>query len=103
MTRIPPARISGSTSTVAVAVGVWAAGDCTGVMQFTHFAKYQARLAMADMLGHPVAADYRAILRVVFTDPEVAAVGLTEAQAREAGHDVAVAMLDLPSGGVART
>ena len=86
-----------------VADGVWAAGDCTGVMQFTHFAKYQARLAMADMLGHPVAADHRAIPRVVFTDPEVAAVGLTEAQAREAGHDIAVATLDLPSGGVART
>lgn len=86
-----------------VADGVWAAGDCTGVMQFTHFAKYQARLAVADMLGHPVAADYRAIPRVVFTDPEVAAVGLTEAQAREAGHDVAVATLDLPSTGVART
>jgi dihydrolipoamide dehydrogenase len=86
-----------------VADGVWAAGDCTGVMQFTHVAKYQARLAMADMLGHPVTADYRAIPRVVFTDPEVAAVGMTEAQAREAGHDIAVVRLDLPSAGVART
>jgi pyruvate/2-oxoglutarate dehydrogenase complex dihydrolipoamide dehydrogenase (E3) component len=86
-----------------VADGVWAAGDCTGVMLFTHLAKYQARVAMADMLGHPVVADYRAIPRVIFTDPEVAAVGMTEAQAREAGHDVAVATLDLPTGGVART
>jgi pyruvate/2-oxoglutarate dehydrogenase complex dihydrolipoamide dehydrogenase (E3) component len=85
-----------------VADGVWAAGDCTGVMQFTHVAKYQARVAMADMLGQPVAADYKAIPRVVFTDPEVASVGLTEVQAREAGHDIAVATLDLPSGGVAR-
>jgi pyruvate/2-oxoglutarate dehydrogenase complex dihydrolipoamide dehydrogenase (E3) component len=55
------------------------------------------------MLGHPVVADYRAIPRVIFTDPEVAAVGMTEAQAREAGLDVAVATLDLPTGGVART
>lgn len=86
-----------------VADGVWAAGDCTGVMQFTHVAKYQARVAMADMLGRPVAADYRAIPRVVFTDPELAAVGLTEAQARRAGHDVVCTTLDLPSGGVART
>jgi pyruvate/2-oxoglutarate dehydrogenase complex dihydrolipoamide dehydrogenase (E3) component len=86
-----------------VADGVWAAGDCTGVMQFTHVSKYQARVAMADMLGQPVAADYRAIPRVLFTDPEVAAVGLTEAQAREAGHDIVTATLDLPSGGVART
>jgi pyruvate/2-oxoglutarate dehydrogenase complex dihydrolipoamide dehydrogenase (E3) component len=83
--------------------GVWAAGDCTGVMLFTHLAKYQARVAMADMFGHPVVADYRAIPRVIFTDPEVAAVGMSEAQAREAGHDVVVSTLDLPSGGVART
>jgi pyruvate/2-oxoglutarate dehydrogenase complex dihydrolipoamide dehydrogenase (E3) component len=80
-----------------VAEGVWAAGDCTGAMLFTHVAKYQARVAMADMRGRPVAADYRAIPRVIFTDPEVAAVGLTEAQAREAGHDVATAQIDLPS------
>ena len=86
-----------------VADGVWACGDCTGVALFTHVAKYQARVAMADMAGSPTTADYRAIPRVVFTDPEVAAVGMTEAQARAAGHDVAVATLDLPSGGVART
>ncbi len=83
--------------------GVWAAGDCTGVMPFTHVAKYQARVAIADMLGHPVNADYRAIPRVIFTDPEVAAVGLTEAQARDAGHDIVSSQLDLPAGGVART
>ncbi len=82
---------------------VWAAGDCTGVMQFTHVAKYQARVAMADMRGHPVNADYRAIPRVIFTDPEVAAVGLTEAQAHDAGHEIVSSRLDLPSGGVART
>ena len=86
-----------------VADGVWAAGDCTGVMLFTHLAKYQARVAMADMAGRPVAADYRAIPRVIFTDPEVAAVGMSESQARDAGLDVAVVALDLPSGGVART
>jgi pyruvate/2-oxoglutarate dehydrogenase complex dihydrolipoamide dehydrogenase (E3) component len=85
-----------------VADGVWAAGDCTGVMLFTHLAKYQARIAMADMAGRPVVADYRAIPRVIFTDPEVAAVGMSEEQARDAGLDVAVAKLDLPSGGVAR-
>ncbi len=78
-----------------VADGVWAAGDCTGVMQFTHIAKYQARVAVADMLGRPVEADYRAIPRVIFTDPEIAAVGMTQAQAREAGHDVATAHIEL--------
>ena len=86
-----------------VADGVWACGDCTGVALFTHVAKYQARIAMADMAGRAVDADYRAIPRVIFTDPEVAAVGLGEAAARDAGFDVAVATLDLPTGGVARS
>jgi pyruvate/2-oxoglutarate dehydrogenase complex dihydrolipoamide dehydrogenase (E3) component len=84
-----------------VADGVWAAGDCTGVALFTHVAKYQARVAMADMRGQPVPADYRAIPRVIFTDPEVAAVGLTAAAARRSGHDVATAVIDLP-GAIAR-
>ena len=86
-----------------VTSGIWACGDCTGQALFTHVAKYQARIAVADMAGHGRAADYRAIPRVIFTDPEVAAVGLTESQAREQGLDIAVAHLDLPSGGVART
>jgi dihydrolipoamide dehydrogenase len=77
--------------------GVWAIGDVTGVAAFTHVAKYQARIAAADILGQPARADYRAVPRVVFTDPEVAAVGLTEAQAREQGIDVIAATIDLPS------
>ena len=80
-----------------VADGVWAAGDCTGKPQFTHVAKYQARVAMADMRGRPVVADYRAVPRVIFTDPEVAAVGLTESEARDAGHDVVAAQISLPT------
>ena len=84
-----------------VADGVWAAGDCTGVMLFTHLAKYQARVALAGMRGRPATADYRAIPRVIFTDPEVAAVGLTEAQAVEQGLDVVVAKIELP-GSIAR-
>ena len=85
-----------------VTTGIWACGDCTGQALFTHVAKYRARIAVADMAGHGRAADYSAIPRVIFTDPEIASVGLTEAQAREQGLDVAVAHLDLPSGGVAR-
>jgi pyruvate/2-oxoglutarate dehydrogenase complex dihydrolipoamide dehydrogenase (E3) component len=84
-----------------VAEGVWAAGDCTGVMLFTHLAKYQARVAMADMRGQPVQADYRAIPRVIFTDPELAAVGLTADQAAEQGLEVASATISLP-GTIAR-
>jgi dihydrolipoamide dehydrogenase len=77
--------------------GVWAIGDVTGVAAFTHVAKYQGRIAAADILGQKVRADYRAVPRVVFTDPEVAAVGLTEAQARDQGLEIATATIDLPT------
>ncbi len=69
------------------APGVWAVGDVTGVAPFTHVAGYQARVTVADIQGQEVRADYRAIPRVVFSDPEVAAVGLTPAQAHDAGLD----------------
>lgn len=75
--------------------GVWAVGDVTGVMPFTHVGMYQARVAVADILGRPAHADYAAIPRVVFCEPEVAAVGLTEAEARAQGIEVDVARLDL--------
>ncbi len=77
--------------------GVWAIGDVTGLAPFTHVAKYQARIACADIMGQPAKADYRAVPRVIFTQPEIAAVGLTEAQAREQGIDVVTATIDIPS------
>ena len=74
-----------------VAPGVWAVGDVTGKGAFTHVAVYQARLCVADILGRPRPdADYRALPRVTFTDPEVGSVGLTEEQARREGGDVVV-------------
>ncbi len=75
---------------------VWAIGDATGVMPFTHVAKYQARIACADIAGESVTADYSAVPRVVFSDPEVAAVGLTEAQASAEELDVAISRIELP-------
>jgi dihydrolipoamide dehydrogenase len=74
--------------------GVWAIGDCTGA-GFTHVAKYQGRIAAMDILGHEVKQDLRAVPRVIFTDPEVAAVGLTEDAAREQGLDVVSSSIDL--------
>jgi pyruvate/2-oxoglutarate dehydrogenase complex dihydrolipoamide dehydrogenase (E3) component len=57
---------------------VWAIGDVTGVAQFTHVGKYQARVAAADIAGRRAKADYRAIPAGIFTDPEVATVGRTD-------------------------
>jgi pyruvate/2-oxoglutarate dehydrogenase complex dihydrolipoamide dehydrogenase (E3) component len=68
---------------------VWAVGDVTGVGAFTHIAMYQSAIAAADILGEePAGADYRALPRVTFTDPEVASAGLTEAGARSQGITV---------------
>ena len=64
------------------AAHVYAAGDVTGAMAFTHVAAYQARLATVNALfAGRRKVDYATVPRVAFTDPEVAAVGLTEAEA----------------------
>ena len=74
---------------MCVANGVWAVGDVTGEGAFTHVATYQSAIATADILGQEAApADYRALPRVTFTDPEVGSVGLTEAEAKRGGLNV---------------
>ena len=72
------------------AVGVdwlYAIGDCNGRAQLTHMGKYQARIAADVILGRDVRdlASVDVVPRVTFTDPQVCAVGLTEAQARSRG------------------
>jgi len=69
----------------------WAAGDVVGGALFTHVASELGRIAAANaLLGAGEVVDLRIVPRVTFTDPEVASVGLTERQAREAGHEVRV-------------
>jgi pyruvate/2-oxoglutarate dehydrogenase complex dihydrolipoamide dehydrogenase (E3) component len=58
-----------------VADGLWAIGDVTGVWPFTYVGKYQGRVAAANILGVARSANYDAVPRVVFTDPQAAAVG----------------------------
>jgi pyruvate/2-oxoglutarate dehydrogenase complex dihydrolipoamide dehydrogenase (E3) component len=73
--------------------GIWAAGDVTGRYQFTPIAQYQARIAIEDMFERdPASADYSVLPTSIFTEPELAAVGLTEQEARDRGidHDVVV-------------
>ena len=55
--------------------GLWAIGDVTGIWPLTYVGKYQGRIAAANILGEPREADYAAVPRVVFTDPQAAAVG----------------------------
>ncbi len=75
------------------AEGVWAAGDVTGRHQFTPVAQYEARIAVENMFGgNGARADYDHLPTVIFTDPELGAVGMTEEEARESGVDYETAM-----------
>jgi pyruvate/2-oxoglutarate dehydrogenase complex dihydrolipoamide dehydrogenase (E3) component len=80
---------------VVGATDLWAVGDITGRGAFTHMAVYEAEIAAADILGErPRTGGWHAVSRVTFTDPEVGSVGMTEAQARAAGLDVRVGVVD---------
>jgi pyruvate/2-oxoglutarate dehydrogenase complex dihydrolipoamide dehydrogenase (E3) component len=92
------ARWLSTDPTMRAAPGVWAVGDLTGEGAFTHMAMYQAGIAADDILGRsPAPADYRAVPRVTFTDPEVGSVGLGEAAAIKKGLSIRVGQAPIPS------
>jgi pyruvate/2-oxoglutarate dehydrogenase complex dihydrolipoamide dehydrogenase (E3) component len=70
---------------------VWAIGDCNGVWPLTYVGKYQGRVAAANILGRPARATYEAVPRVVFTDPQAAAVGEAEGE-----HTATVSLAEVP-------
>ena len=70
--------------------GVYAVGDVNGEMQLAHAAHAQAIAAISDMLGIPSPADPRLVPSCVYTSPEIASVGLTQADAKALGRDVVV-------------
>ena len=97
-----PARVDRRMRVEGVG-GDWlfAVGDCNGLAPFTHMGKYQGRLAGDAILDREVEdlADHGVVPRVTFTDPQVCAVGPTEAEARRGGVDLQV--VTTSTGGVA--
>ena len=87
----PDARFLQTMDNQRVQPGVWAVGDIAGDGLFTHLGTRQADVAAADILGTEAAPlNLDALSAVTFSDPEVGAVGLTEAEARDAGVNVAI-------------
>jgi pyruvate/2-oxoglutarate dehydrogenase complex dihydrolipoamide dehydrogenase (E3) component len=92
------ARIIEVDDMMLAAPGVWAIGDVVGKGAFTHMSVYQADIVIAEILGrqhHP--AEYHAVPRVSFTDPEIGSVGMTEAEARQQLGAVQVGIAQIPS------
>ena len=88
-----PVEVDDHLRATAISDGwLYAVGDVNGRSLFTHMGKYQARLAADNILGRPTEAwaDRKATPRVIFTDPQVAAVGLTEHEAGEEGIEARV-------------
>jgi pyruvate/2-oxoglutarate dehydrogenase complex dihydrolipoamide dehydrogenase (E3) component len=83
------------------APGVWAIGECAGSPQFTHVSVDDFRIVRDNMAGGNRRTDDRLVPHVMFTDPPLARVGLSEAEAQRAGIPVRVAKL--PMGNVLRT
>ena len=83
--------------------GIHAIGDVTGKVLLAHVASHQGLVAAGVIAGHDERMNYRAVPAATFTHPEVASVGLTEAKAREAGHDVVVGRFPFTALGRAQT
>jgi dihydrolipoamide dehydrogenase len=80
---------------------IYAVGDCAGYWQLAHTAFREGEVAAENAMGHEAVVDNRGVPRPIYTDPEIAAVGLTEAEAREQyGDDVEVGVF--PWAGNAR-
>lgn len=92
----PTARFLTPDGHQQVADGVYAVGDITGKGAFTHMSMYQAAITAGHILGRdPDPAEYHAVPRVTFTDPEIGSVGMSEQQARAEGLNVRVGVTDL--------
>jgi pyruvate dehydrogenase E1 component subunit alpha len=85
------------------ASGVWAIGDVIGGIMLAHVASYEGVCAVENICGADRVPDYHAAPNCVYTDPEIANVGLTEKEARERGVEVKVGRFPLSASGRALT
>jgi pyruvate/2-oxoglutarate dehydrogenase complex dihydrolipoamide dehydrogenase (E3) component len=93
----PSAQYVPTDGRMRAADGVWAIGDITGQGAFTHMSMYQADIVVRDILDQGGAsADYRAVPRVTYTDPEIGSVGLSLAAAVAAGLRVRTGLAQVP-------
>jgi dihydrolipoamide dehydrogenase len=79
--------------------GVWAIGDVVGGPLLAHKASKEGLIAAESIIGKPTVRDWRAMPAAVFTDPEIASVGLTAAQAKEQGFEVNVGKFPFSANG----
>lgn len=83
--------------------GIYAIGDVTGGVQLAHVASQGGEVAVENALGHASTLNLKTIPAIVYTDPEIASVGLTEQQTRDAGYDVKTGRFPLRASGKALT
>lgn len=77
---------------------IYCAGDCAGIMLFTHAASYEGVIIGQNILGNKMKADHRVIPRGTFSDPEVGSVGIMEKEARDKGFKIQIALMDYTGG-----
>lgn len=77
---------------------IYCAGDCAGVMLFTHVASCEGFIIGQNLLGNKMKADHRVVPRGTFTDPEVGSVGMMEKEAKELGFEVLTSVMDYTGG-----
>ncbi len=82
---------------------IYAAGDCTGKVMLAHFAAYQGELAVENIAGKaPVKFDTTVVPNCIFTDPQIASVGLNEDKAKESNIAIDIKKFDYMGSGMAR-
>ncbi|MFA5005287.1 MAG: dihydrolipoyl dehydrogenase [Candidatus Omnitrophota bacterium] len=81
---------------------IYAAGDCTGKLMLAHYAAYQGKLAVDNIMGKKIKADNAVVPNCIFTDPQVSGVGLSQAEAQAKGLNIKISKFDFLGSGAAR-